>query len=137
MEKRTVLFLCTGNSARSQMAAALVNHLRGETWQAVSAGTHPAGQVHPYAITAMREVGVDLSHARAKSTDEFRSTPLDLVVTLCDDAAKECPVWLGQGKRVHIGFSDPARGSLDDFREIRDSIRERVIRYLDRFGQET
>ncbi len=113
MKKRTVLFLCTGNSARSQMAEALVNHLRGEGWHATSAGTHPAGQVHPGAIAAMREIGIDISAARSKSADEFRSTPFDLVVTLCDDAAEECPMWLGQGRRAHISFPDPARGTSE------------------------
>jgi arsenate reductase len=136
MEKYTVLFLCTGNSARSQMAEALVNHLRGETWHAVSAGTHPTGQVHPRAVTAMREIGIDISKARSKSADEFRSSSLDLVVTVCDDAAEECPVWLGQGRRAHISFPDPAHGSLEDFHKVRDGIREKVIPYLDRFSQE-
>ncbi len=137
MEKRTILFLCTGNSARSQMAESLVNNLRGDAWHAVSAGTHPTGQVHPYAVTVMREIGIDISKARSKSADEFRSNPLDLVVTLCDDAAEECPVWLGQGKRVHIGFPDPARGSLDDFRKVRDSIKDKVIPYLDQFNEKS
>ena len=88
--KRRVLFLCTGNSARSQMAEGWVNHLRGETWQAFSAGTHPAGRVHPFAIEAMREIGIDISAARSKSVDEFRDAAFDLVVTVCDDAAEEC-----------------------------------------------
>ncbi len=134
MEKRTVLFLCTGNSARSQLAEALVNHLRAETWHAVSAGTHPTGKVHPFAVAALREIRIDISQARSKSADEFRDEPLALVVTLCDDAAEECPVWLGQGKRAHIGFPDPARGSLEDFRKVRDSIRDQVIPYLDQFS---
>ncbi len=134
VSKRTVLFLCTGNSARSQMAEALVNRLRGDTWHAVSAGTHPT-QVHPYTVIAMREIGIDIEGARSKLPDEFRSAPLDLVVTVCDDAAKECPVWLGQGKRVHISFPDPAGGTLDDFRRVRDLIREQVIPYLDQYPQ--
>lgn len=119
------------------MAEALVNHLRGDTWHAASAGTHPTGQVHPLAVTALREIGVDISAARSKSADEFRDSPLDLVVTLCDEAAEECPVWLGQGKRVHIGFPDPARGALDDFRTVRDSIRDQVLAYLDEFHQQS
>lgn len=132
MNKRTVLFLCTGNSARSQMAEALVNQMRGDNWHAVSAGTHPAGQVHPYAVIAMREMGIDIAGAHSKSADEFRSAPLDLVVTICDDAAEECPVWLGQGKRVHIGLPDPAGGTLVDFRQVRDLILQKVIPYLDK-----
>ncbi len=133
---RRVLFLCTGNSARSQIAEGLVNHLRGDTWQAVSAGTHPTGAVHPLAVTAMKEIGVDLSSARSKSVDEFRAAAFDVVVTVCDDAAEECPIWLGQGKRVHIGFPDPAKGTLADFRTVRDAIQQKVIPFLDSFGKE-
>ena len=129
--KKQVLFLCTGNSARSQMAEGLVNHLRGETWQAFSAGTYPSGHVHPLAIEAMGEMGVDISTARSKSADEFRNTTLDLVITVCDDAAEECPIWLGVGKRMHLGFPDPAKGSLDDFRGVRDAIRQKVIPVLE------
>jgi arsenate reductase len=133
--KRQVLFLCTGNSARSQMAEALVNHLRGEQWQAHSAGSHPAGYTHPYAIAAMKEIGVDISAARSKSLDEFRDAALDLVITLCDDAAEECPVWLGRGARAHLGFPDPAKGSLEQCRAVRDDIRQKVIDYLDSYIQ--
>lgn len=129
--KHRVLILCTGNSARSQMAEALVNHVRGDRWEAFSAGTHPTGYVHPHAISALKEIGVDISDARSKSVDEFRDVPFDLVITVCDDAAEECPVWLGHGKREHIGFPDPARGSLDDFRSVRAGIKSRVIPLLD------
>ena len=135
MKKTKVLFLCTGNSARSQMAEALVNRLRGNQWKAVSAGTHPSGSVHPLAVTVMREIGVDISQAHTKSADEFREASLDLVITVCDSAAEECPLWLGQGKRVHIGFPDPAHGTLDDFRAVRDRIRQQVIPFLDAFEQ--
>lgn len=131
--KRKVLFLCTGNSARSQMAEAVVNHFRGEQWHAVSAGTHPTGYVHPLAIAALKEIGIDVSTARSKSADEFRDTVFDLVMTVCDSAAEECPIWLGQGKRVHLGFPDPALGTLDDFRAVRQAIRHRVIELLDAF----
>jgi arsenate reductase len=135
--KRQVLFLCTGNSARSQMAEGLVNHFRGESWEAVSAGTKPSGYVHPLAIRAVAELGIDISKNRSKSTDEFRDTELDLVITVCDGAAQNCPVWLGQGRVKHIGFPDPAAaaGSEDEqfavFRQVRDGIRSRVFEYLD------
>ncbi len=134
--KRKVFFLCTGNSARSQMAEGLVNHLRGDQWQATSAGTHPTGSVHPLAVAAMKEIGVDISSARSKSVNEFRDVPFDVIITVCDDAAEECPIWLGQGKRVHIGFPDPAHGSLSDFRVVRDAIRDKVIPFLESFGKE-
>jgi arsenate reductase len=132
--KRTVLFLCTGNSARSQMAEAIVNHLRGDQWQALSAGTHPIGFVHPLAIEALKEIGIDASKARSKSADEFRAAAFDLVVTVCDSAVEECPLWLGPGKRTHIGFPDPAKGTLDDFRRVRDDIQRRMIGFLDSVG---
>ncbi len=129
--KRRVLFLCTGNSARSQMAEGLVNHFRGDRWQAVSAGTHPKGSVHPFAVEALKEIGIDLSQARSKSVVEFRQDSFDLVITVCDDAAEECPVWLGPGRRHHIGFPDPAHGSLDDFRRVRDDMVHQVLPFLD------
>lgn len=133
--KRRVLFLCTGNSARSQMAEAWVNHLRGQQWVAYSAGTHPSGYVHPNAIAVMKELGIDISGARSKALDEFRDAAFDLVVTVCDDAAEECPLWLGQGAQVHLGFPDPAKGSLEQCRAVRDAMRQRVIDYLDSFVQ--
>ena len=118
------------------MAEALVNHLRGEQWRAVSAGTHPTGSIHPLAIEVLKEIGIDASRGRSKSMDEFRGAAFDLVVTVCDRAAEECPLWLGQGKRTHIGFPDPARGTVEDFRSVRDDIRRRVIEFLDSFGRE-
>lgn len=129
--RRKVLVLCTGNSARSQMAEGLINALRGDRWLAFSAGTHPAGRVHPDAIVAMQELGIDISNARSKSLDEFRDQTFDLVITVCDDAAEECPVWFGQGQRVHIGFPDPARGTRHEFRQVRDDLVRRLIPYLD------
>jgi arsenate reductase len=136
MSKKRVLFLCTGNSARSQMAEGLVNHFLEAEWEAYSAGTHPAGYVHPLAIQAMLELGINISGHRSKSADEFRDTHFDLVVTLCDDAAENCPLWLGQGRIVHIGFPDPARATgsravqLKIFRRVRDAIRQQVFEYL-------
>ena len=129
--KGKVLFLCTGNSARSQMAEAIVNARLGDEWKAVSAGTKPAGYVHPNALRALAEIGI-AHQGRSKHADEFRDVPFDLVVTVCDDAAENCPVWLGQGKRVHLGFPDPAKatGSEDEvlvvFRAVRDQIAEQV-----------
>ena len=129
--KRKVLFLCTGNSARSQMAEAIVNARLGGEWEAVSAGTRPTGAVHPAAIRALREMGI-VHTGRSKSADEFRGVPFDLVVTVCDDAAENCPVWLGRGRRVHLGFPDPAKAGgteeqvLAAFRAVRDDIARQV-----------
>lgn len=125
--KRKILFLCTGNSCRSQMAEAIVNARYGEKWEAVSAGTQPAGYVHPKAIAVLDEIGINHKGV-SKNADQFRGIDFDLVVTVCDDAAENCPVWLGKGKRVHIGFPDPAKaeGSEDEilgaFRALREDM---------------
>ncbi len=125
--KKKVLFLCTGNSCRSQMAEAIVNARLGHTWQAYSAGTKPVGMVHPKALQVLEEIGIHHT-GHSKSTDEYKDLDFDLVVTVCDDAAETCPVWLGRGRRVHSGFSDPAKATgseeevLDVFREVRDRI---------------
>jgi len=136
-QPRRVLFLCTGNSARSQMAEAIVNaRLPGEL-QAQSAGTRPAGFVHPMALQALAEIGIQ-HQGRSKSVEEMRETPFDLVVTVCDAAAEECPVWLGAGRRVHIGFPDPAKapGSDEDrrlaFRSVRDGMLQQMPELLSR-----
>ncbi len=125
--KRKVLFLCTGNSCRSQMAEAIVNARFGGQWVAYSAGTHPAGSVHPRAIRALEEIGIH-HQGRSKSAVEFQDFEFDLVVTVCDSAAEECPVWLGRGRRVHHGFPDPAKAvgleeeMMNVFRDVRDAI---------------
>ena len=137
MNKKRVLFLCTGNSARSQMAEGLVNHFLGEKWQAFSAGTEPSGSVHPLAIRAMVELGIDITTQHSKSTDEFRDIEFDLVVTVCDGAAANCPVWLGKGQKVHISFPDPAAATgsweerLEVFRQVRDDLRQRIFTHLE------
>lgn len=136
MRRKRVLFLCTGNSCRSHMAEGLTNHLLGDKWLAHSAGTEPAGYVHPLAIEAMSELGIDISEQYSKPTDVFRNAPLDLVVTVCDDASENCPLWLGNDRVVHISFPDPAKATgttaekLKVFQQVRDDIREQVIGYL-------
>ena len=138
MTKKSVLILCTGNSARSQMAEAIVNYDMGDTWQAFSAGTQPAGYVHPLAIKVLSEIGIN-HQGVSKSTDVFRRQDFDVVITVCDDAAENCPVWLGKGKRVHIGFPDPAeaKGSeaeqIQVFRQVRDDIRIKIPAFLKTF----
>lgn len=135
--KKKVLFLCTGNSCRSQMAEAIVNARLGERWQAVSAGTKPAGFVHPKAIAALAETGIQ-HNGRSKLADEFRGVDFDLVVTVCDSAAEECPVWLGKGKRLHHSFPDPAKtDNMDDFRKVRDDIAREIETLLEEFERNT
>ena len=133
---RKVLFLCTGNSCRSQMAEAIVNARLGEAWHAASAGTHPAGYVHPLALRALAEIGIE-HVGRSKHVDEFRDVAFDLVVTVCDSAAEQCPVWLGQGRRVHLSFPDPAKvtGTEEEvmaaFRRVRDDIATQIPALLE------
>ena len=128
---RRVLILCTGNSCRSQMAEAIIDQRRGDTWQASSAGTEPASQPNPMALQVLREIGIVTEGSRPQHVDDFRGEPFDLVITVCDDAADNCPVWLGQGARVHIGFPDPVGQPIEVFRQVRDDIAEQVLAYLD------
>lgn len=128
---KKVLFLCTGNSCRSQMAEAIVNARLGDTWEAVSAGTKPAGYTHPKAIAALAEIGIQ-HEGRSKLADEFKGTDFDLVVTVCDSAAEECPVWLGKGKKVHHSFFDPAQtDDMEDFRRVCDEILQVIPQILE------
>ncbi len=139
--KRRVLFLCTGNSCRSQMAEAIANARLGDEWETFSAGTQPAGYIHPKAVAVLAEIGIDWQGRASKHVDEFRGVHFDLVMTVCDDAAENCPLWLavpetreqgGRGKQVHLGFPDPARATGTDeevlavFRNVRDAIAEQV-----------
>ncbi len=105
---RTVLFLCTGNAARSQMAEGLVNARFGDEWQAVSAGVEPKG-LDPKAEQAMAEIGIDISGQRSKHVNEFVGQNFDLVAPLCAAAAARCPVWPGAGHKLHLPFDDPGR----------------------------
>lgn len=136
MAKKRVLFLCTGNSCRSQMAEGLVNHFLGDEWEAVSAGTDPAGYVHPFAVAVMADLNIDIVRQRSKSAEEFKWHKFEWVITVCDDAAENCPVWLGNGQVLHIGFIDPAAATgseqtrLNVFRQVRDQIKARIIPVL-------
>ena len=130
MSVKKVLFLCTGNSCRSQMAEGLVNARLSDGWQAFSAGTKPAGFVHPKAIAALAEIGIQ-HQGRSKLADEFKGVDFDLVVTVCDSAAEECPLWLGKGKRLHHSFPDPAKtDDMNDFRTVRDAIEQALPQIL-------
>src|SRR5579859_5849589 len=133
MTKR-VLILCTGNSARSQMAEGFFRKLGGANYEVHSAGTYPS-TVNPLAIEAMREVGIDISGHRSKSVDEFAGQSFDLVITVCDFAAEHCPVFPGSPERIHWSFRDPGTsGSHDqklaEFRSIRDEIFSLIREFL-------
>ncbi len=132
--KKTVLILCTANSARSQMAEGLLRHDAGDRFEVFSAGTR-ASTVRPEAIVVMREIGIDISGHRSKSMDEFASRDFDYVLTVCDNAKESCPIYPGHPNRLHHSFEDPAAadGSAEEklaaFRQVRDEIR----RYLAQF----
>jgi len=134
-KKAKVLFVCTHNSARSQMAEGFLRHLGGDAFEADSAGTEP-GALHPLAVEAMAEVGVDISGQRAKSVDDFVQQPFDFVITVCDDAKEACPFFPNAANRLHWSFPDPsaATGSHEErlavFREVRDGIRVRVEQFV-------
>jgi len=137
--KRSVLFLCTANSCRSQMAEGIVNTFLGDRLEAFSAGTK-ASFVNSMAIEVMREIGVDISKHRSKNLSEFDGQKFDYVITLCGDANETCPLYVGTTMKMHIGFDDPARstGSEEEvrreFRRVRDEIKEKVMRYFSNMG---
>jgi arsenate reductase len=139
---KRALILCTGNSCRSQMAEALWNDLGKGEWQAVSAGSNPAGYVHPLAVRVLREIGLDLSAAESKHLGRFKDEPFDMVVTVCDNAKEACPVFPGATQVLHWPFLDPAHATGSDeermvvFRNVRDQIRDRIARFL-KMGTET
>jgi len=134
-KQKRVLILCTGNSARSQMAEGLLRHEGADIFEVFSAGTHP-GSVRAEAIEAMREVGIDISGHRSKSVDEFAGREFDYVITVCDNARENCPVFPGITRRIHWSFDDPAaaRGDeatrLEEFRRVRDEIHERLAAFI-------
>lgn len=140
-EKVRLLFICTHNSARSQMAEGLVRHLLDSDYEVFSAGTQPF-EINPYAVRVMEEIGVDLSAHRAKGLEEFRDKTFDFVITVCDDARETCP-FFPHGKMIHKGFNDPSRvqGSEEEilraFRKSRDEIREWIeITFSDQQNEE-
>ena len=134
-ERTRVLFVCTHNSARSQMAEGLLRHLAGDRFEAHSAGTE-ATHVRQLAIRAMDEVGVEITGQESKTLDRYLEEPFDYVITVCDDAKEACPFFPGAGNRLHWSFEDPSRAEgseeerLEVFRSVRDRIRERIEREL-------
>ncbi|MBV9956880.1 MAG: arsenate reductase ArsC [Acidobacteria bacterium] len=134
-ERKRVLILCTGNSARSQMAEGLLRHDGGDKFEVESAGVE-ASFVRPQAIEVMREVGIDISGHRSKSVDEFSGQEFDYVITVCDNANERCPVFPGKTERIHRSFDDPAAAEGDEaaklavFRRVRDEIREQLRLFI-------
>jgi arsenate reductase len=138
MTNKRVLILCTGNSARSQMAEGLLRHDAGDRFEVFSAGVDPAANVRPEAIAVMQELEIDLSKHRPKHVNEFASQNFDYVLTVCDHAREVCPIFPGQTVTIHHSFIDPGnvpgspKEKLEQFRKVRDQIRE----YLRTFPSE-
>ena len=130
--KKRILFLCTGNAARSQMAEGLARAFHGEKIDVVSAGSRPAGWVHPLAVRALAEIGIDIRDHTSKSSDEFIDQVFDIVVTVCDSAAADCPHWPGAKRIEHWPIEDPSWGPddpltrFDRFVETRDDLAKRI-----------
>jgi arsenate reductase (thioredoxin) len=135
--KPTVLILCTGNSCRSHLAEGILRAAAGDILDVQSAGSKPAGYVHPLAIVAMREIGIDISAHRSKSWLEFSQTPVETVITVCGNADAACPIFPGQVNRHHWPFDDPALATGTDeeklavYRRVRNEIRRTFIAYAD------
>ena len=129
MEKKRVLILCTGNSCRSHMAEGILRNVAGDLFEVHSAGSQPAGYVHPKAITALEEIGIDISSHESKHMDQFLDRDIQTVITVCGNADQACPVYPGQLNRYHWGFDDPAKVEeseseiVNAFRRIRDQIK--------------
>lgn len=135
-DRRRVLILCTGNSARSQMAEGLLHEMAGDSFEVESAGVNPS-RVRPEAVEAMREVGIDISGHRSKSGDEFVGQDFDYIITVCDNARETCPVFPGRAERIHHSFEDPpAPGAADPeetmavFRRVRHEIRDWISEFI-------
>lgn len=137
MSKQSVLILCTGNSARSQMAEGLLRHMAGDRFEVASAGTKPS-MVRPEAIAAMRELGINLTGHRSKSVDEFVGHPFDYVITVCNNAKESCPIFPARTKRIHWPFQDPPGPNeeteevrMTAFRKVRDEMKTRLAKELE------
>jgi arsenate reductase len=130
--KKRILFLCTGNAARSQMAEGLARGFHGDVLDVVSAGSRPAGWVHPLAVRALGELGIDASEQTSKSAEPFLDQKFDVVVTVCDSAAKDCPLWPGAARVEHWPIEDPSYGPddpatrFDRFVATRDELKRRI-----------
>lgn len=130
--KKRILFLCTGNAARSQMAEGLMRAYHGDAFDVFSAGSRPAGWVHPLAVRAMAEIGIDIGDQTSKSAEPFLAQPFDVVVTVCDSAATDCPLWPGASRIEHWPIVDPSYGPDDPstrpdrFAETRDELARRI-----------
>jgi len=138
MTKRKILVLCTGNSARSQMAEGLLKNLAGDVFDVYSAGTNPAGRVRPLAVEVMKEIGIDISDQYPKEIAPFMEYKIDYVITTCDNAKSTCPVFPQETTNIHWGLEDPAEATgtheerLKQFRRVRDQLKEKIEGFLEK-----
>ena len=130
--KERVLILCTGNSARSQMAEGLLRHMAADRYEVFSAGTRPVG-LNPRAVEAMSEIGIDISGQRSKSADEFLDQHFDYIITVCDNAKESCPIFPGEGQRIHQSFTDPASAPADRQLATFENVRDEMAAWLEQF----
>lgn len=136
MDKPLILILCTGNSCRSQIAEGILKQAAGDTVQVESAGSNPAGHIHPMAIQVMNEVGIDISQNRSKHLNEFRDRSVHTLITVCGNADDACPIFPGTVARYHWGFEDPAtaEGTEDEVLSIFRRIRDEIARVFTAYG---
>ncbi len=135
MDKKKVIFICTGNACRSQMAEGLLRHMAGDKFEVYSAGSHPS-RLHPASVAVMAEWGIDIARHTAEPIDDYLETGIDIVITVCDNAQQICPTFPGNVKRIHWGLDDPYHGwgakpeDLLPYREIRDELKDRIKVFL-------
>ena len=135
MDKKKVIFICTGNACRSQMAEGLLRHMAGEKFEVYSAGSHPS-RLHPASVAVMAEWNIDITHHTSEPINDYLETGIDIVITVCDNAKQICPTFPGNVKRIHWGLDDPYHGwgaepeDLLPYREIRDELEDRIKVFL-------
>ena len=135
MDKKKVIFICTGNACRSQMAEGLLRHMAGDKFEVYSAGSHPS-RLHPASVAVMAEWNIDITHHTSEPINDYLETGIDIVITVCDNAQQICPTFPGNVKRIHWGLDDPYHGwgakpeDLLPYREIRDELKRRIKVFL-------
>jgi len=135
MDKKKVIFICTGNACRSQMAEGLLRHMAGDKFEVYSAGSHPS-RLHPASVAVMAEWNIDITHHTSEPINDYLETGIDIVITVCDNAQQICPTFPGNVKRIHWGLDDPYHGwgaepeDLLPYREIRDELKDRIKVFL-------
>ena len=135
MDKMKVIFICTGNACRSQMAEGLLRHRAGDKFEVYSAGSHPS-HLHPASVAVMNELGIDISHHKSDPVDDYLDIGIDIVITVCDNAQQSCPTFPGNVERIHWGLDDPYHGwgakpeDLPPYRETRDELKERIEGFI-------